>query len=726
MSLTANAGPPTDSESVNALVHPLSGTSVSWSDSRPDDVCSFCWDGVFAAGFGFRHVPVVKPLQFGAWMGGYQYFILRDELLACKHSNCMWYRCLKRDAFGAMLAWPAISESTGEPEPDALVVMIDGQSAYRISLGADNPGAAWINKWAGILRVRSSDALALARAWVMGCMQEHKACQYFYDWGRPEASLPTRLIDCSNPLYPRLVETKDWDSHIRYVALSYVWGGEQSNHTTKEIVSSYLKTIPISRLPKTIVDTIQVTHTLGIRYLWVDSLCIIQDSLEDKQRELTKMRNVYRHAFLMIDAASAVGASRGFLHVSDRIPVDASVWLQFVWSQRHQEKPREFIELLNANPEADFVDRNRGPLQTLVKHARGYTGDRAWCLQETLMSGRRLRFAETLQFRCRHLPQPSVPVPKDVFLNTFYATTTIPDTVFYPTTGTPPLHCSDDWFTIHAAWAEVVGDYTTRTLTYPEDTLVACAGVAEAFGRALGYQTEYLAGLWRDSLLYDLLWTTTGTTGQIRGCADVHAPSWSWAATRHPVSFQPYTWYRDANVTVPDWEELADVVECSVALEDRVLPFGRVTGGHLILRASLIGPYNVEGLHAHCRDGLYGRLHFDDELETQGDGGKPSLEPLWVVPLLYTPLRGASSLYPGEIWRVHCLMIQPQTGQSNVTHAIATPGGRLEGLYQRVGGCEFDCTGAGDRELLSQSQVDALRNKVDGRWVLPRSEIRIV
>ncbi|KAI0664419.1 hypothetical protein C8Q70DRAFT_235408 [Cubamyces menziesii] len=105
MSLTANAGPPTDSESVNALVHPLSGTSVSWSDSRPDDVCSFCWDGVFAAGFGFRHVPVVKPLQFGAWMGGYQYFILRDELLACKHSNCMWYRCLKRDAFGAMLAW---------------------------------------------------------------------------------------------------------------------------------------------------------------------------------------------------------------------------------------------------------------------------------------------------------------------------------------------------------------------------------------------------------------------------------------------------------------------------------------------------------------------------------------------------------------------------------------------------------------------------------------------
>ncbi|KAI0326975.1 HET-domain-containing protein [Cubamyces sp. BRFM 1775] len=729
----------------SALAHPTPGPSSPWSESRPDDVCSFCWEGVFAAGFGFRHIPVVKPLVFGVWKGGYQYFISHDELLACKSSNCMWYRVLQRDAFGAMLACfedgaddrmrllvrvgrPAMSEITGEPEPDVLAVMINDQSTFRISLGAGNPAAAWINNWGGILRVRTSDALALARAWVTGCTREHKACQEFYDWAKPEASLPTRLIDCSDPRRPRLVETKDWDPQTRYIALSYAWGGNQANHTTKKNISSYLKAIPVSRLPKTIVDAIQVTHMLGVRYLWVDSLCIIQDSYEDKKRELTKMRDVYLHAFLMIDAASAASASQGFLHASDRVPVDASLWLQFSWSRRHQGKPRELIELLNADPEADFVGRSRGPLQAFVELARGETGGRAWCLQETLMSGRRLRFAETLQFRCRYLPQPVVPVPKDVFLDMFYATTAIPDTVFQPTTEASPLPGSDSWFIIHAAWAEVVGDYTTRSLTYSEDTLVACAGIAEAFGRALGSQTEYLAGLWRDSLLYDLLWTTTGTTGLIRGCADVHAPSWSWAATRHPVSFQPYTLYRDANVTVPDWEELGEVVACSVVLKERELLFGRVTGGHLILRAPLLGPYNVEELHAHSRDGMYGHLHFDDELETRRDGEKPTGEPLWVVPLLYTPKPGESPLYPGKVWRVHCLIIQPQTGRSNVESASSTPEHRpySDGVYRRIGGCEFDWIGADHREFLNLSQVDALRNKVDGRWTSPRTEIEMV
>ena len=155
-------------------------------------------------------------------------------------------------------------------------------------------------------------------------------------------------------------------------------------------------------------------------------------------------------------------------------------------------------------------------------------------------------------------------------------------------------------------------------------------------------------------------------------------------------------------------------------VEDPMLPFGRVTGGHLILYAPLLGPYDKDTLLAQCRYEL-GRVLFDEERKNQRGAMSPD-ERLWAVPLLYT-YRDKTSLYPRDYWWIHCLMIQPQTGQSNVTRASAAP---EEVVYRRVGNCEFQWRGAEDREFLSRTQVGALRKKVDGRWSFPRTEIRIV
>ncbi|KAK5995379.1 hypothetical protein PT974_03783 [Cladobotryum mycophilum] len=99
-----------------------------------------------------------------------------------------------------------------------------------------------------------------------------------------------------------------------YVALSYVWGEKQPNCTTNTTLSSYMEHIDTKLIPKTIRDAIKVTQTLGLRYLWVDAFCIIQDSKEDKAIEISRIRSIFRHAYVTIIAANAERASQGFLN----------------------------------------------------------------------------------------------------------------------------------------------------------------------------------------------------------------------------------------------------------------------------------------------------------------------------------------------------------------------------------------------------------------------------
>ncbi|KAI0326974.1 HET-domain-containing protein [Cubamyces sp. BRFM 1775] len=712
-------------------VEELTCVTTGITTGRPDDVCAHCWEGVFAARFGLRSVPVYYHSITDFWAGGYEWFVSYDELTNCKNSNCMWYRCLGPDAFGAMSRWfedkpnnarvllsvgrPASAELTGPPESHVLVVVIDMRNSFRISIGSDNPSAAWTKDWAGTLRVKASDVLDWAKMSVDECLREHQACQDFYGWARLEASLPTRLIDCSDARHPHLVETKGWDPNLQYIALSYAWGSrQQPNRTVKKNISSYLKAIHISLLPKTIIDAIQVTHALGIRYLWVDSLCIIQDSLEDKHRELSMMRHVYHQAFLVIDAARATNASQGFLDDSHCIQMEASIWLPFNWSRRHDRNPRQFMELLDDWPRADLLSCGHSVrMETLVIRARGHTGRRAWCLQEALMSGRRLCFAWSLQFHCRQSLQQRAESPLNY---KWYGATSPPDIVFRRTTSLVPY--SADWFTIHAAWSEIVEDYTLRSLSYSEDTFLACAGIAEAFGLALGSRTEYLAGLWRDSLLFDLLWFVTDHSGRIRGRSDSLAPSWSWAVTRHPVVFRPYQIYRNKPAaTLSGWEELGEVIGCAVTLENCALPFGRVTGGHLVLRAPLLGPYIAEDLHSNLSDPY--QLGWDDLYDPNDQ--KRIQQSLWLTPLLY------ASFQKG--WVIYSLVIQLQVEQLHTQAGVGSASEREDvriGVYRRVGACTRSSLESEGGKILDQLQVVSLRSKVDGQWTFPRKEMVLI
>ncbi|KAL1942730.1 hypothetical protein VTO73DRAFT_4970 [Trametes versicolor] len=387
-----------------------------------------------------------------------------------------------------------------------------------------------------------------------------------------DQSLPTRLIDCSNPDAPRLVLTGG--QRGRYLALSYVWGEEQKHSTTTLNESTYCADgIDSSLLPQTIVDAIRVTYALGVKFLWVDSLCIIQDSYQNQRHELGKMHIIYRNAYLTIIAASAWKVSDGFLH--DRPPAPA-LSLPFIC-------PAPSPPCSN-DPAACATTPQVGTIHiatTRYSHAQEPISARGWCLQEYLMSPRALIFtSETLQLRC----QTETRSIGEAFY-CLHGERRLPILLLLPD---PPTlqYGAAQWGVAHDEWLRVVEDYSKRSISDPLDKLVACGAIAQGFQRVLG--AEYLAGVWRDTLLVDLLWRKAeDKDAQLSRPALYRAPSWSWAAVEGPVRMVGNVWPR-ANSRPRGARDHAQVVRCNIVLEDTTLPFGKVTGGSLVLRTALM------------------------------------------------------------------------------------------------------------------------------------------
>ena len=144
---------------------------------------------------------------------------------------------------------------------------------------------------------------SLARSWIETCRREHKACNV----RRVPDSLPTRLIDIGlasseERIRPHLIDTKDYLSEgvHDYVALSHCWGttsGTQVSKTLKANLIQRTDSIEWDEMTKTFQDAFMITRGLGLRYVWIDSLCIIQDVEEDFLIECAKMGLVYANAY---------------------------------------------------------------------------------------------------------------------------------------------------------------------------------------------------------------------------------------------------------------------------------------------------------------------------------------------------------------------------------------------------------------------------------------------
>lgn len=145
------------------------------------------------------------------------------------------------------------------------------------------------------------------------CLQNHTKCHSPMD----DLSLPTRLVDVgtSQDFKPRLVETSHLgpNSTTKYTTLSHRWGTKPTEllQTRQQNLHLHMEGIGIQMIPKTFLDAMKITRQIGLQYIWIDSLCIIQDSIDDWQKEAGLMSNVYQWSYLNIAAIDSLNPTEG-------------------------------------------------------------------------------------------------------------------------------------------------------------------------------------------------------------------------------------------------------------------------------------------------------------------------------------------------------------------------------------------------------------------------------
>ncbi|KAF9481006.1 HET-domain-containing protein [Pholiota conissans] len=413
------------------------------------------------------------------------------------------------------------------------------------------------------------------------CATQHEHCP---PWEK--TTLPTRVIDCSDPSKPRLVGTNRQMRDF-YCTLSYAWGGNQTQKTTKANIDTYRKGINVP-LPQTIADAITVTHKLGMQYLWVDALCIIQDSSEDKDKELCIMAYIYRDAHLSLSAVSAYRADQGFLPdqiAPDKLPFhlnDKSVGTMLL---RYDIPPGNEI----------------GSRKTDTSLKRRSLQKRGWCYQENVLSPRKLMFQPpNVFFKCRSYSEIEVSVHRGSARGSFPEKDNL---ILFPSNrGHAQMQANApkvDPDTLRRLWWSMIEQYSGCALTVPSDKLVACASIAEIFQPIM--KDQYVAGLWRRSLIQDLLWEIDPPTEAhptlLPRPAVYRAPTWSWASVnmRLNIFFTFPAMIPPASATSYE----AEIIACDITLKNDALPFGEITDARLTLRAKMhplmMNPDEAEG-----------------------------------------------------------------------------------------------------------------------------------
>ncbi|KAK5654586.1 hypothetical protein OQA88_7215 [Cercophora sp. LCS_1] len=366
----------------------------------------------------------------------------------------------------------------------------------------------------------SPQSRASALQWLERCQAnqdgKHHQCN------RPaDEWLPTRLLDVASSMTTgklKLVTPADtpeaFMSDKRYVTLSHCWGRASLPSLTMENLSVRARDgILVAHLPQTFREAVQVAHWFGVRWLWIDSMCIIQDSEEDWQHEAVMMYGVYKNALLNISADDSPDARWGLFR--ERVPSNVMpMYLQF--PDPVSEDPRFF---LTESSFGVFESVNDTPL-----------AKRGWVFQERQLSRRVLHFtsSELIWECCATAPYAAS--------ETFPGGTPF-ETVF---SGKSKFQAQTDLNNpasmpkLYETWDNLCKEYSAKAFTHVRDKLVALSGLAQQFQGAFPADT-YLAGMWRSRMPQNLLWQSAETSSPIQA-SDYIAPSWSWVSINGPIS----------------------------------------------------------------------------------------------------------------------------------------------------------------------------------------------
>lgn len=369
------------------------------------------------------------------------------------------------------------------------------------------------------IRSDSEQCFGQSKRWLEECQTNHNLCN------APQQSLPSRVIDVGSLQEEPFLYISSLGEEAPWVALSHAWGGEHPLTTTLASLHERCHSIPLGSLPPVFLDAIKITRKLGFKYLWVDSLCIIQDSRADWAVESTKMSDIYSGAALCIVASAASGPSEGIFRSGDR---DRHFFQSFAEINPSTESERRRSFFLRRDSRLEWSDsihvKRRSPIEPLHK--------RAWVLQESCLSRRSLEFtSRQLRWSCRtsDLTEGSPHTDQDysIFKDLGRDLFRMPiATTAYP--SLPWINATDSMSPL-TWWYRTLENLTRRDILYGGDLLPAIAGLAFEFKKRTIY--SYVCGLWREDFHKGLLWRSKESGQRVESDS---VPSWSWASTTVP------------------------------------------------------------------------------------------------------------------------------------------------------------------------------------------------
>lgn len=470
-------------------------------------------------------------------------------------------------------------------------------------------------------------------------MTQHSECPSY-----KAKTLPTRVVDVGTTdepnKPPRLVTTHGLVAP--YATLSYCWGRPQQWTTTRANISDLTTGagIDLSVIATTIKDAIIATRLLGLRYLWVDSLCIIQDDEEDKRAEISRMRNIYKDAYCTLVVESATDSMDGFLH--KRPDTDFPMY-RIPYARPHDgDYNYEFIYFRNV------AAYNYEPQKAAVN-------SRAWTMEERLLSQRKLLYTQKqLRWECQSkkhqdggFPPRGTTGRDPTYMQPFYKVLDEKEieTPWAPAYPEDPLKGIEK---LKRFWDLLVDEYTARECTNPVDKIRAFGGVAAEFQRVFP-KDKYLAGLWRDILFIGLLWCRNGDVAARPRPTKYRAPSWSWAAIDSEVLTERFEWCLDKEKAA----EFFEVLDAETTLRSVNAPFGEVTAGKITVRG-----YIRQGRIAYDESARYdkytvsaeneGDVHWNASLDALEDCEEEIVWCLWATKLTIAPLIRGLLLVPAK------------------------------------------------------------------------------
>jgi hypothetical protein len=480
--------------------------------------CKICGFGPFDTLPAYKYVPMGKQKKKGYFSPTYEAVVETSSKkgeLSC--ASCT----LLRDCIN--IFHPDNTEKARKVSILSNYLLINGKSVEIFALSGQEylPFGVWPRG------VPSTDTSSrVAEAWAKRrlsvCAANHPHCG-----GRLDAVLPDRIIDIGINETSNIRLLENFGNPVRgvYVALSHCWGGKIPEcRTTSATLRARKTEILFEDLPKTFRDAVTFSRVIQIRYLWIDSICIIQDDKNDWEIQAAKMSDVYGQAFFTIAAAYSPNCDSGLFSVM---------------SEQHQMT--KICSIKQGNQECDLFARaipefvhwwNYSPYEIFAKNPPLF--QRAWTYQERLLSRRVLWFTpHELQWECMEAVACEC-CSSDDFFDTDIThfpihTDKVPD--FLKIRHRKSL---EDHVNLFEWWSAIVVQYCALKLTKESDKLPAIAGLAAEIGERRPH-SRYLAGLWSDSIETDLLWciSNSGTYKPFDHAPQplsFRAPSWSWAA----------------------------------------------------------------------------------------------------------------------------------------------------------------------------------------------------